>query len=106
MFRNLNFANNGSLDKITDFPGAWNGLQVENNWRSNQIRSSVDAGLVPFRLAIEKKIDLLICHHGLFWTPPYPLTGSNFEEGQTLSWIEPRGLWFPSAPRLPSGNWK
>ena len=68
------------LDKITDFPGAWNGLQVENNGEVTKLGASVDAGLVPFRLAIEKKIDLLICHHGLFWTPPTPLTGSNFEK--------------------------
>ena len=68
------------LDKITDFPGAWNGLQVENNGEVTKLGACVDAGLVPFRLAIEKKIDLLICHHGLFWTPPTPLTGSNFEK--------------------------
>ena len=47
------------LDKITDFPGAWNGLQVENNGEVTKLGASVDAGLVPFRLAIEKKIDLL-----------------------------------------------
>ena len=68
------------LDKITDFPGAWNGLQVENNGKVTKIGSCVDAGLIPFRLAIEKKIDLLICHHGLYWTPPTPLTGSNFKK--------------------------
>ncbi len=68
------------LDEIPDFPGAHNGLQLENNGEVTKLGASVDAGLVPFRLAIEKKIDLLICHHGIFWTPPLPLTGSNYEK--------------------------
>ena len=66
------------VNEISDFPGACNGLQLENNGEVSKIGASVDAGLVPFRLAIEKNIDLLICHHGIFWTPPTPLTGSNF----------------------------
>ena len=68
------------VNEISDFPGACNGLQLENNGEVSKIGASVDAGLVPFRLAIEKNIDLLICHHGIFWTPPTPLTGSNFEK--------------------------
>ncbi len=68
------------VNEIPDFPGAHNGLQLENNGEVTKVGASVDAGLVPFRLAIEKKIDLLICHHGMFWTPPTPLTASNFEK--------------------------
>ena len=68
------------LAGIPDFDGSQNGLQLENNGEISKIGASVDAGLVPFRLAIEKKIDLLICHHGLFWTPPIPMTGSNYEK--------------------------
>tara|TARA_B100002019_G_scaffold211198_2_gene183979 strand:- start:191 stop:946 length:756 start_codon:yes stop_codon:yes gene_type:complete len=67
-------------NEVPDFDGAQNGLQLENNGEITKIGASVDAGLVPFRLAVEKKIDLLICHHGLFWTPPVPLTGSNYEK--------------------------
>ena len=68
------------LDEITDFDGAHNGLQIDNNGEVSKIGASVDAGLVPFRIAKEKKIDLLICHHGLYWTPPIPMTGSNYEK--------------------------
>jgi len=66
--------------EIPDFPGAHNGLQLENKGEVTKVGASVDAGLVPFRLAIEKGVDLLICHHGLFWTPPTPITGSNYEK--------------------------
>ena len=69
-----------NLSEVPDFDGAHNGLQMENNGEISKIGASVDGGLVPFRLAIEKKIDLLICHHGIFWTPPIPMTGSNYEK--------------------------
>jgi len=67
-------------ENIPDFPGAWNGLQIENMGEITKVGAAVDAGLVPFRMAIEKGVDLLICHHGLFWTPPTPITGSNYEK--------------------------
>jgi len=68
------------LPEIPDFEGAFNGLQIENNGVVSKIGASVDAGLVPFRTATEKQIDFLICHHGMFWTAPIPLTGSNYEK--------------------------
>ena len=69
-----------SIDKIKDFPGSLNGLQVENDGRVSKVGAAVDAGLIPFSLASKKGIDFLIVHHGLFWTPPTPLTGVNFEK--------------------------
>jgi dinuclear metal center YbgI/SA1388 family protein len=65
------------LDAIKDFPGAVNGLQVENDGNVTRIGASVDAGLRPFQLAADAGVDFLICHHGLFWDPPVPITGSN-----------------------------
>ena len=67
-------------ENIPDFPGSWNGLQIENRGEITKVGAAVDAGLIPFRMAIEKGVDLLICHHGLFWTPPTPITGSNYEK--------------------------
>ncbi len=66
--------------EFKDFNGAFNGLQVENDGTVSKIGASVDAGIEPFRLAREAGIDFLICHHGLFWNPPTPLTGSNFQK--------------------------
>ncbi len=64
-----------SRDLVTDFPGACNGLQIENNGKVSKIGAAVDAGLIPFRLAAAAGVDFLIVHHGLGWDPPFPLTG-------------------------------
>ncbi len=66
--------------EITDFDGAYNGLQLENDGTVSKIGAAVDAGTLPFQAAIEQGIDFLICHHGLYWTPPIPLTGSNHQK--------------------------
>ncbi len=58
-----------------DFPGAHNGLQVANDGRVTRIGAAVDAGLVPFERAVERGVDFLIVHHGLFWGGVQPLTG-------------------------------
>ncbi|MCB1121977.1 MAG: Nif3-like dinuclear metal center hexameric protein [Verrucomicrobiae bacterium] len=65
---------------IPDFPGAANGLQVQNNGQVSKVGASVDAGLVPFQKAVEAGVDLLIVHHGLFWGPAYPVTGVLYEK--------------------------
>lgn len=65
---------------IPDFTGAYNGLQIENSGEVTKIGAAVDAGLFPFRKAIQSNIDFLIVHHGLFWTPPIPMVGNAFEK--------------------------
>lgn len=61
-----------------DYPGSVNGLQVANDGRVTRIGAAVDAGLVPFSRAVERGVDFLIVHHGLFWGGPQPLTGPVF----------------------------
>ena len=70
--------------EIPDFPGAFNGLQVECEKEIQKIGVSVDAGLYPFELAVEEEIDLLLCHHGLFWNRIHPVTGMNYQKLQLL----------------------
>jgi len=65
--------------EITDYDGAVNGLQVENSGAVTRIAAAVDAGLATVRLAIAAKTDLLIVHHGLFWSPSHPWTGRKYE---------------------------
>ena len=62
-----------------DYDGAANGLQVENSGAVTKIAAAVDASLATAKLAIAAKADLLIVHHGLFWTPRQPWTGKNYE---------------------------
>ena len=71
--------------EIGDYAGAANGLQVENSSGSvTKIVATVDASLATVKLAIAAKADLLIVHHGLFWSPAQPWTGKKYELLQLL----------------------
>lgn len=72
------------VDEIRDFKGSWNGLQVSNDGEVTRIAAVVDAGLVPFREAAAQGADLVICHHGMFWTPPMPVVGPAREKLKVL----------------------
>jgi len=65
--------------EIGDYEGAANGLQVENSGAVIRIAAAVDASLATINLAVAAKADLLIVHHGLFWSPRQPWTGKNYE---------------------------
>jgi dinuclear metal center YbgI/SA1388 family protein len=67
-----------------DYPGAVNGLQVANDGRVTRIGAAVDAGLMPFERAVERGVDFLIVHHGLFWGGVQPLTGAVYGRFSTL----------------------
>jgi dinuclear metal center YbgI/SA1388 family protein len=64
---------------IGDYDGAANGLQVENSGRVTRLAATVDASLATVKLAIAAKADLLLVHHGLFWSPAHPWTGQKYE---------------------------
>jgi dinuclear metal center YbgI/SA1388 family protein len=65
--------------EIGDYDGAVNGLQVANSGNVARIAATVDASLATVKLAIAAKADLLIVHHGLFWSPLHPWTGKKYE---------------------------
>lgn len=65
--------------EIGDYDGAANGLQVENSGRVTRIAATVDASLATVKLAVAAKADLLLVHHGLFWSRPHPWTGKKYE---------------------------
>lgn len=69
--------------EIKDFDGAYNGLQVENNGSVTKIGAAVDAGQLPFAAAVAAGVDFLICHHGLFWSPPIPVTDIHYRKLKT-----------------------
>jgi dinuclear metal center YbgI/SA1388 family protein len=64
---------------IGDYDGAVNGLQMENSGTVTRIAATVDASLATVKLAIAAKADLLVVHHGLFWSKAQPWTGKKFE---------------------------
>jgi len=63
---------------VNDWPGALNGLQVENQGSVKKIGATVDACEATIREAVQRKVDLLIVHHGLFWGGVQPVTGANY----------------------------
>ncbi len=60
---------------IKDAPVALNGLQVENNGQVSRVALAVDASQKTLDAAIAGGADLLIVHHGLYWSGLRPLTG-------------------------------
>ena len=64
---------------VHDYDRAANGLQVENRGSVTRIAATVDASLTTVRLAVAAKADLLLVHHGFFWSPAHPWTGKRYE---------------------------
>lgn len=62
---------------FTDYEGAFNGLQVENRGKVTRMAASVDASFATVQLAVAGGADLLLVHHGLFWSARHPWTGRN-----------------------------
>lgn len=65
--------------EIGDYEGAVNGLQMENSGSVTRIAATVDASLATVKLAVAAKADLLIVHHGLFWSKTHPWTEKKYE---------------------------
>jgi dinuclear metal center YbgI/SA1388 family protein len=56
-------------ESIDDYPGAHNGLQVENAGTVRRVLAAVDSGLPVLRkAAAHGPGSLLVVHHGLFWS--------------------------------------
>ena len=63
------------IHEAKDAPMALNGLQVENDGRVSRVAMAVDASQATLDAAVAAGADLLIVHHGLFWSGLRPLTG-------------------------------
>src|ERR1700730_12870457 len=57
---------------------------MENRGAGPRMAATVDASLATVKLAIDAKSDLLIVHHGLFWSPSHPWTGKRREMQRLL----------------------
>lgn len=62
--------------EIPDFAGALNGIQVETEAPIAGVAAAVDARERTIRAAIDAGANLLIVHHGLFWSGTQPLRGA------------------------------
>src|SRR6476661_5824344 len=66
--------------ELPDYANAVNGLQLENrSGKVTNVAAAVDATLPVVQKAVAAGADLLIVHHGMFWSGLQPWTGSTFE---------------------------
>lgn len=69
---------------VPDYPNAVNGLQLENSGRVSKIAACVDFSGRSVSEAVEQGVDLMIVHHGMFWSGLRPITGPAYERVRTL----------------------
>lgn len=67
-----------------DYPQALNGLQVESRGPIRRVAGAVDASEEAIASAIDRGVDLLLVHHGLFWDGLLPVTGRRYRKISTL----------------------
>jgi dinuclear metal center YbgI/SA1388 family protein len=70
--------------EVPDYSGALNGIQVENTAPISRVAVAVDASLQTIDGAIESGANLLVVHHGLFWSGAQPVRGRIYQRYQRL----------------------
>jgi dinuclear metal center YbgI/SA1388 family protein len=70
--------------EIPDYPGAVNGLQVANPGTVRRVAVAVDASRAAIAEAVISGADLLIVHHGLFWSGAQPLVGVQYDKFRSI----------------------
>ncbi len=68
------------IREVEDYPNALNGLQLQNDGRVTQIGAAVDASETIIEMAVDRQVDLLIVHHGIFWGGLNRLVGAQFRK--------------------------
>ena len=72
------------VDGIRDYPGAHNGLQVENRSPVERVSGATDACQATIEAAAVAGSQLLIVHHGLFWGEVWPAVGATYRRLRAL----------------------
>lgn len=70
--------------RIPDYPGAVNGLQLSNEGPIRKIAAAVDFSSRSVAAAIEENANLLLVHHGMFWSGTRPITGAHYNRIRLL----------------------
>lgn len=66
--------------EIADWSQAMNGLHLENRGEVSRIGAAVDGCEATIAMAVERGIDLLLVHHGLFWSGPQRIAGPTYRK--------------------------
>ncbi|NUP55056.1 MAG: Nif3-like dinuclear metal center hexameric protein [Gemmatimonadaceae bacterium] len=70
--------------EVPDYPGAMNGIQVEHLGPVIRCAVAVDASMRTIEGAVAAGANLLLVHHGLFWSGVQPLRGRFYERVRRL----------------------
>ncbi|MFI5244881.1 MAG: Nif3-like dinuclear metal center hexameric protein [Gemmatimonadales bacterium] len=70
--------------EVPDYPPALNGVQVEHRGPVTRIAAAVDTSARTIRGAVDAGANLLLVHHGLFWSGLQPLTGQHYSRVRLL----------------------
>ena len=69
---------------VPDYPNALNGVQLENLGDITRIAAAVDFATATVTGAIRSGAQLLLVHHGMFWSGAQPITGHRYARLQAL----------------------
>lgn len=83
-----------NVSQVKDYPGAKNGLQVENSGEVKRVVAAVDASEAVLRSCGEESGTLLLVHHGLYWQDMVPVTGYRYRK---MKWMLERDMAVYSA---------
>jgi dinuclear metal center YbgI/SA1388 family protein len=69
---------------VPDYPNAVNGLQLSNRGRVRKVAAAVDFSTTTVNHAIAEHADLLLVHHGMFWSGIQPIVGRAYSRIRDL----------------------
>lgn len=69
---------------VPDYPGALNGLQLENRSELRGVAAAVDFSTRAIEGTLKTDANLLLVHHGMFWGGATPLTGPTYRRLKRL----------------------
>lgn len=69
---------------IPDYPNAVNGVQFENRHEITHVAAAVDFATASLNGAVESGAQLLLVHHGMFWSGVQSITGHRFTQLRML----------------------
>jgi len=65
--------------EVPDYDAALNGLQLANAGEVTRVAAAVDFSSRAVSAAIRERADLLVVHHGMFWSGAQPIVGTVYE---------------------------
>ena len=72
------------VDAIADYPNAVNGVQLAHEGPVTRVAAAVDISRAVIERAIAERANLLVVHHGMFWSGLQPLRGTQYERVRAL----------------------